>query len=58
MSDQDEGMEISRTVAETILDQLSMWGVKRIYGVIGDAIFGLLDAIAKQKEIQFISVKH
>ncbi|RKD24716.1 pyruvate oxidase [Ammoniphilus oxalaticus] len=35
-----------------------MWGVERIYGVIGDAIFGLMDAIARQDKIKFIAVKH
>ena len=28
-------------VADVIIKQLQLWGVKRIYGVIGDAIFGL-----------------
>lgn len=49
---------MSKTVAETILDQLSLLGVKRIYGVVGDAIIGLIDALAKQDRIQFIAVKH
>lgn len=40
------------------MEQLRLWGVKRIYGVIGDAIFGLMDAMAKQKVIKFIGVKH
>jgi pyruvate oxidase len=48
----------SRSVAEAILEQLRLWRVERIYGVTGDAIFGLMDAIAKQKTIQFIAVKH
>lgn len=47
-----------KTVAELILAQLKLWGARRIYGVIGDAIFGLMDVIAKDKEIQFIAVKH
>jgi pyruvate dehydrogenase (quinone)/pyruvate oxidase len=46
------------TVAEVILEQLRLWGVKRIYGVVGDSIFGLLDAIARQHAIQFIAVRH
>ncbi len=49
---------MKKTVAEVILKQLSYYGVKRIYGVTGDAIIGLLDAIAKQDEIEFISVRH
>lgn len=56
--EQQQIQHFSHSVAETILMQLQQWGVKRIYGVIGDAIFGLMDAIAKQKEIKFISVKH
>ncbi|HWK22516.1 MAG TPA: thiamine pyrophosphate-binding protein [Ureibacillus sp.] len=47
-----------RTVAELMLDQLSMFGVKRIYGVVGDATFGLIDALAKQDKIQYIAVKN
>ncbi|MCY9664182.1 thiamine pyrophosphate-binding protein [Paenibacillus alginolyticus] len=46
------------TVAQTILEQLRLWGVERIYGVVGDAVFGLMDAIANQEEISFIAVKH
>ena len=47
-----------RTVGELMLDQLSMFGVKRIYGVVGDTTFGLIDALAKQNKIQYIAVKH
>jgi len=46
------------SVSEAILEQLRRGGVERIYGVVGDAIFGLMDAIAKQSAIRFISVKH
>jgi len=46
------------SVANGILEQLQLWGVKRIYGIVGDSIFGLMDAIAKQDRIQFIAVKH
>nr|WP_246132177.1 thiamine pyrophosphate-binding protein [Paenibacillus hemerocallicola] len=41
-----------------ILEQLQLWGVQRIYGVVGDAVFGLMDALAKQNTISFIAVKH
>jgi len=46
------------TVAELIVEQLRLIGVKRIYGVIGDAIFGLMDAIAKQEALSFVAVRH
>lgn len=48
----------SMTVAQVLLEQLHMWGVKRIYGVVGDAIIELMDELAKQTSIQFIAVKH
>ncbi|MDI2585790.1 thiamine pyrophosphate-binding protein [Psychrobacillus sp. NEAU-3TGS] len=51
-------MFMNKTVAEVTLDQLSLLGVKRIYGVVGDAIIGLLDAMATQDKIEFIPVKH
>ncbi|SIT93009.1 thiamine pyrophosphate-binding protein [Edaphobacillus lindanitolerans] len=47
-----------QTVAELMLHQLSLYGVKRIYGVVGDATFGLIDALAGQDEIEFIACKH
>ncbi|MDF2721575.1 MAG: thiamine pyrophosphate-binding protein [Paenibacillus sp.] len=47
-----------KPVAQVIIEQLRLWGVQRIYGVAGDAVFGLLDAIAKQNAISFIAVRH
>nr|WP_309099180.1 thiamine pyrophosphate-binding protein [Fredinandcohnia onubensis] len=52
------GQSTKETVASLMLKQLGMWGVKRIYGVVGDAIIGLMDELAKQDSIQFIAVKH
>lgn len=51
-------MRVSGNVADLILAQLAQWGVERIYGVLGDAIFTLLDAVARQDKISFISVTH
>jgi pyruvate dehydrogenase (quinone)/pyruvate oxidase len=49
---------LPQPVAKVILEQLQLWGVQRIYGVVGDAVFGLMDALAKQNAISFIAVKH
>ncbi|MGE7601696.1 thiamine pyrophosphate-binding protein [Peribacillus sp. NPDC097675] len=46
------------TVAKVIIEQLHLMDVKRIYGVVGDTVIGLIDALADQKDIQFIAVKH
>jgi len=45
-------------VSRYLLQQLEAWGVQRIYGVIGDAIFALLDEIARQSVIQFVPCRH
>jgi len=47
-----------QNVADVIIEQLQLWGVKRIYGVIGDAIFGLMDGLYRQNDLEWIGVKH
>lgn len=44
------------TVGQYILAQFTAWGVRRIYGVIGDANLFFLDDIAKQEEIQYVGM--
>lgn len=48
-------MRTSGNVADFILAQLAEWGVERIYGVLGEAIFPLLDAMTRQSKIEFIA---
>ncbi|HBF38566.1 MAG TPA: hypothetical protein DDW50_14765 [Firmicutes bacterium] len=47
-------MQMTGTVADLILAQLSEYGVKYIFGVIGDAIFPLADALSRQEKIRYI----
>lgn len=47
-----------RTVAQFIVEQLRLWSVERIYGVIGDANFRLLDELGKQQSIRYIPCRH
>lgn len=48
----------SCSVAEAIIQQLTQLGVDTIFGVCGDAILGLLEALSKQDQIQFIGTRH
>ncbi|MDF2714201.1 MAG: pyruvate oxidase [Paenibacillus sp.] len=48
----------SLTVAAFLLEQLAVWGVKRIYGVIGDANLHVLDELAKQDKITYVACRH
>ena len=45
-------------VAEMIIETLVAAGVKRIYGVVGDSLNGLLEEIRKCKDIEWIGVRH
>lgn len=46
------------SVAEALLDILAEAGVRHIFGIPGDAINALVDAIRKQDVIEFIQVRH
>lgn len=45
-------------IAELMVKTLSVAGVKRIYGVVGDSLNGLTEALRKQKIIDWIPVRH
>src|SRR4029450_5108220 len=47
-----------KLVAEMMIETLVAAGVKRIYGVVGDSLNGLLEEIRKCKDIEWIGVRH
>ncbi len=47
-----------KIVAEIFVETLISAGVKRIYGVVGDSLNGLLEEIRKNKSIEWIGVRH
>ncbi|ATB29742.1 thiamine pyrophosphate-requiring protein [Melittangium boletus] len=49
---------MSGTVGDYLLYRLSQWGVRRIYGYPGDGINGLLGALGRNSEFQFIQARH
>ena len=50
---------MSDTVADFVLNRLSQWGIKRIYGYPGDGINGFLGALERQSDkIDFIQARH
>src|ERR1700690_1237575 len=46
------------TVADQFAETLAAAGVKRIYGIVGDSLNALTDAIRRQKKIEWIHVRH
>ncbi len=45
-------------VAELLVDVLAEAGVRRMYGVSGDSLNGVTDAIRAKKQLQWIHVRH
>src|SRR5271154_2415378 len=49
---------MAKNVAELIVETLALAGVERIYGVSGDSLNGVTDAIRAQRKIQWVHVRH
>ncbi len=47
-----------RNVSEVFIETLIAAGVKRVYGLVGDSLNGLTDAIRKSKKIEWLHVRH
>src|SRR6185436_19194021 len=49
----------SRTAAEILIDTLFDWDVRIVFGLSGDGINGIMEALRRrQDEIRFIQVRH
>ena len=50
---------MAKTVADLIIERLISWGVDTIFGLPGDGINGLFEALrTHQEQIRFIQVRH
>jgi len=49
---------MAQTVAEILIDTLAHIGVRQVFGVVGDALNPLTDAIRRQKVIEWVGVRH
>ncbi|HSU54762.1 MAG TPA: thiamine pyrophosphate-requiring protein [Candidatus Dormibacteraeota bacterium] len=50
---------MAKTVSDFLLERISQWGVKRMYGYPGDGINGIMGALEKAKEkMDFVQVRH
>lgn len=50
---------MAKTVADLLVERLMQWGVKVIFGLPGDGINGIFEALRANKDkIQFVQVRH
>src|ERR1051325_1370696 len=47
-----------QTVAQVVVDTLALAGVQRIYGVAGDSLNGIADALRKRGDMQWAHTRH
>src|ERR1700740_3508845 len=49
---------MAKIVADQFAEILAAAGVRRIYGIVGDSLNGITDAIRRQGKIQWVHVRH
>lgn len=49
---------MNRTVADELVETLSLAGVERIYGLVGDSLNPVTDALHRSSKIKWIHVRH
>jgi len=49
---------MARNVADQFVETLAAAGVKRIYGIVGDSLNGLTDAVRRHGKIEWLHVRH
>jgi pyruvate dehydrogenase (quinone) len=47
-----------KTVADQFVETLAAAGVQRIYGIVGDSLNGITDAVRRQSKIEWVHVRH
>ena len=49
---------MSRTVAEELVDTVAQAGVQRVYGIVGDSLNPVTDAIRRSGKVHWVHVRH
>jgi pyruvate dehydrogenase (quinone) len=49
---------MAATVGDFLLQRLSNWGVRRVYGYPGDGINGIMGAFGRNDEVKFVQARH
>src|ERR1700754_157511 len=49
---------MSKTASEYLVEALEKTGVKRVYGVVGDSLNGVSDALRRRKSIDWVHMRH
>src|ERR1700754_4761272 len=53
-----ETKSMSKIASEYLVEALEKTGVKRVYGVVGDSLNGVTDALRRRKSVDWIHMRH
>src|SRR5262245_52064813 len=57
--DSEGGFSMANTAADLLIDTICDWGVEVIFGLPGDGINGIMEALrTRQDKIRFVQVRH
>src|SRR3546814_18806493 len=51
-------INMAKTIAAEIVDQLVLTGVQRVHGVVGDSLNGITEEIRQNKKIEWVHYRH
>jgi pyruvate dehydrogenase (quinone) len=49
---------MAKRIADEFAEVLAAAGVKRVYGIVGDSLKGLTDALRRRAKIEWVHVRH
>jgi glyoxylate carboligase len=50
---------MSKTVGDFLFSRLQQWGIRRVFGYLGDGINGIVSALGRAADaIEFVQVRH
>jgi pyruvate dehydrogenase (quinone) len=59
ISEENEEKTMAQTAADILIDILQEWGVDTIFGLPGDGINGIMEALRRKRDsIRFVQVRH
>jgi pyruvate dehydrogenase (quinone) len=54
----EKGVHMAKSVGDLLVEVLLEAGVQRMYGVSGDSLNGITDAIRRREQMRWIHVRH
>lgn len=47
-----------KTISDVLVEQMSQWGIKYVFGIPGTSSLGIVDAVRKNEDMEYFQVRH